>query len=88
MVALSESPVKWTMENEQLAAIFDALALQLWQNENQGRKKHELSKRPDPSPRPSDMQKINKEKENKATLAQRLLEQKERLYAGQSEIRD
>lgn len=83
MLSLLEKPVKWTMENEQLASIYDALTLRLWQAANEGKKKHQWSKQPDPFPRPSD---IGKEKQDKADLSKKLLEQRERLYAQQDQV--
>ncbi len=82
---LLKTPVVWTVENEQLACIFDALNILAWQNENEGRKKHQQTKQPERYPRPADMERKSEEKTRKSEMARRLLEQKERLANGNQE---
>lgn len=88
MASLNGYEISWQVENEQLAQIFDALNLTLWQNANQGKKPSQWSKKPSPAPRPIDKNfQAKKESKEKEALIQRLLEQKERLYGSkQSEI--
>lgn len=82
MLNLIGSGIKWTVENEQLASIFDAISLLLWQNANEGKRRAQWSKYPEPYPRPFSTTKVQKEN---VDLGKRLLEQKER-FNDQSQV--
>lgn len=79
MLKLIGSEIKWTVENEQLASIFDAISLLLWQNANEGKRKSQWSDLPERYPRPTTTREAQEKKERQSDLAQKLLEQKERL---------
>lgn len=85
---LQGNKIVWTSENEQLACIFDALALSLWQKENESKKVNQQTKKPERYPRPGDEHRAKQEKAKRSELAVKLLAQKERLSIGKGNVQD
>lgn len=86
MRKLTEQPIAWTPQLELLASIIDAIQQNTWVNVAKEVKPSQRAKPPKRYPRPEDIKNIKEGKKATNDLHRKLLEQRERLSIGKSDI--